>query len=252
VKTLCFLHDAVARGAALLPLAVGCTEQIPLGLEPPEWKADHETGDLSQWSEDGNGGTYDSNGTLATVESPVHSGRYAAKSSIDTSGSLAVARLYRQDNLPEAARYSVWLYIPAQYTVGQYWSVFEFQGRTDATDSNSLTSVWSLNLRELSTSDLLFYVWDGLRSQELKPVDPVVAPVGRWFRVEAFLEQATDDTGRVTFWIDGALFIDQSEVSTVPTKWLSWAVGSVAPRMTPETADLYVDDAMIWRTGSEK
>jgi hypothetical protein len=232
--------------AALTPFVVGCTGQIPLGLEAPYWMADHETGDFSQWSKDEHGNSYLlGDATLSIVSSPVHSGRYAAKSSVNAAGRLATARLYRQDTLPPEAYYSVWLYVPAEYSVGDYWSVFEFSGRTDPNDSGTFTTAWTLNLHPSPDTGLSWYVWDGIRGQDLMPANPVGVPVGRWFQLEAFVRQATDDTGQVSFWVDGSLFVDQSGVSTVPTLWMSWSVGSVEPSGTQEPADLYIDDAVI-------
>ncbi len=241
---------AVASFMVLVPFAVGCHETVDLGVEPFLWRADHETADFSQWTEGGTGGTFISkDGTLAIVEDPVHGGRYAVKSSIAGSSNLTYARLYRQDDLPVEAYYSAWFYLPAQYAVGQFWSVFEFGGRWDPSNTNTATAVWSLDLRQTSPTQLMWYVWDGARGQELKPSQPVAAPIGRWIRVLAFVRQATDQTGRVAFWIDDQPFIDENNVSTVPTKWMSWTVGSVAGRM-PENADLYIDDAAIWRAGN--
>ena len=40
------------------------------------------------------------------------------------------------------------------------------------------------------------------------------------------------------------LLSDEVGVSTVPSDWMSWSVGSVAGHM-PQPADLYLDDAMI-------
>jgi hypothetical protein len=240
----------IAWLAALLPSVVGCGDQIRLGVEPIDWRADHETDDFSQWQDGANDGTFvSSDGALAIVEDPVHSGHYAVRSSIDTLNNPSCARLYRQNNLPKEAYYSVWFYIPKPYLVGDYWNVFEFQGRTDPSNTNTATPVWSLDLRQQSNDELLWYLWDGAGRQELKPNDPVVAPVGRWFHVEALVRQATDRTGRVAFWIDGEPFIDESGVATVPTNWMSWSVGSVAGHM-PQPAELYIDDAMIWCHGA--
>jgi hypothetical protein len=101
-----------------------------------------------------------------------------------------------------------------------------------------------------SAGDLVWYVWDGLRSQELKPPTPVSPPTGRWFHVEAFVRQATDRSGRTAIWIDGEPFVDQSGVSTVPSHRMSWTVGSVSLDIAEQPADIYIDDAMIWGVGT--
>jgi hypothetical protein len=244
---------AIACLAASTSFSAGCRDQALLGTEPPDWLADHETGDFSQWSTGGNGGTFVSNdGALNIVETPAHGGRYAAKSSINATGRLAYARVFRQENLPEQAYFGAWFYLPQSYTVtGQYWNLFEFSGRDDPTNTNTTIPLWSLNLRQSSDSKLIWYVWDGLRSQEVKPADPVSPPIGRWFRVLAFVHQATDQTGRAAFWIDDAPFIDQSGVSTVPNNWMSWTVGGLSLDIAEQPAEVYIDDAMIWRVGAD-
>jgi predicted phosphoadenosine phosphosulfate sulfurtransferase len=78
-----------------------------------------------------------------------------------------------------------------------------------------------------------------------------VAPIQRWFLVEAFMHQATDNTGRIAFWIDGAPLVDVSGVSTVLSPWLSWDVGGAASNITQQPAEIYLDDAAIARTASE-
>jgi hypothetical protein len=101
------------------------------------------------------------------------------KSSIDT-GNPSHARLYRQDNLPVEGYYSAWFYIPKPYAVGQFWNIFEFSGRADPTNPNTGVAVWSLDLRQQSTGELTWYVYDNAGSRELKPSNPVVAPIRWW------------------------------------------------------------------------
>lgn len=234
----------IVAGVATL-FSLGCSDQIRLGVEPSLWMADHETGDYSQWKEKGGGDTYAAGGgVLSLVEDPVHGGRYAVKSSIINTAEQSLARLYRRDPLPAEAHYSVWLYIPEVYTVGDYWNVFEFSGRRDPADSSTDTPLWSLDLRKDPDNRLEWYVYDVIGEQELTTIDPLKAPIGRWFRVTAFLRQATDNTGQVTFWIDDKLLVDHTGVSTIPSRWMTWSVGSVAERI-PQPADLFLDDAMI-------
>jgi hypothetical protein len=231
-----------------------CSDQIHLGIESIYWSANHETGDLSQWAEGGDiagGQLSTADAELTVVTSPTHSGRYAARAAISANGNISYARLYRWGQLPQDAYYSVWMQIPARYIIGQYWNVFEFQGRTDPTDPASLAYLWSLDLERRSDGELYWYLFDGQRGRRL-PSAAMVAPIGRWFRVEAFMHQATDNTGRVTFWIDGTLFLDEPGVSTVPSAWLSWVVGSVAPDIAERPAEIFLDDAAIARTGPGK
>lgn len=257
---------SVLAVAALTSLGA-CSDQINLGLESNYWSADFETGDLSQWSklstfepftggptssaEAGVASTFtgaqwkSSDAELMVVSSPTHSGHFAVRSAIYATGSVSYARLYRSGTLPPEAYYRVWMYIPASYTIKSYWNLFEFQGRNDPADPASQVYLWSLDL----SSQLTFYVWDGLHSRQLNPPVPSAAPIGRWFRVEAYIRQATDNSGEVKFWIDGALLLDTGPVSTVTSDWLYWAVGGAAPNIAEQPAEVFLDDAAILRDG---
>ncbi len=239
-----------------------CSDQIHLGsaLPGPDasdatpaplyWFADHETGDLSQWAEGASSDQIVSaDAQLTVVNSPTHSGRFAVRSAIYAAARTSYARLFRAGNLPNDAYFRVWMYIPQNYTIGQYWNVFEFQGRTDPANPSSYVYLWSLDLEQASTGDMSWYLYDTPRAHKYLPATTTVAPIGRWFLVEAFMNQATDNTGRVTFWIDGNQLVDVSGVSTVPSMWLSWNVGGSASNITEEPAEIFLDDAAIAPTG---
>jgi len=252
-----------ALSVAVLTALGGCSEQIHLGSAPPGadaadatpappyWFADHETGDLSQWLEGGasaGGQVLSSDAQLTIVTSPTHSGRFAVRSAISTANKTSFARLYRWGDLPNDSYFRVWMYIPQRYTIGQYWNVFEFQGRTDPADPTKFVYLWSLDLKQASNGDMSWYLYDTPRARNV-PTATIVAPIGRWFLVEAFMHQATDNTGQVTFWIDGNLLVDVTGVSTVPTMWLSWNVGGSASNITEQPAEIFLDDAAIAPTG---
>jgi hypothetical protein len=251
--------------AVAVLMAVGaCGDQIHLGGAPPApdaspvpdatdatpaplyWFADHETGDLSQWAE---GAVSDqivsADAQLTVVNSPTHSGRFAVMSAINAATRTSYARLFRSGVLPNDAYFRVWMYIPQRYTIGLYWNVFEFQGRTDPAKPSSYVYLWSLDLEQASNGDMSWYLFDDLRQKRYPPQVTTVAPIGRWFLVEAFMHQATDNSGQVTFWIDGTLLVDVTGVSTVPTMWLSWNVGGSASNIAEQPAEIFLDDAAI-------
>jgi hypothetical protein len=255
--------------AALLALGA-CSDQIHLGSvlpapdasyaldaldaldatpATPYWFADHETGNLSQWA-DGTSSDQivSADAQLTVVNSPTHSGRFAVRSAIYAATRTSYARLFRAGNLPNDAYFRVWMYIPQNYTIGQYWNVFEFQGRTDPATPSSYVYLWSLDLKQASSGAMSWYLYDTPRARNV-PTATIVAPIGRWFLVEAFMHQATDNTGQVTFWIDDNLLVDVTGVSTVPTMWLSWNVGGSASNITQQPAEIFLDDAAITLTG---
>ena len=253
---------STALAVALLMAVGACSDQIHLGSDPlavdaapapPYWFADFETGNLSQWDEPAGGGgqILSSNAQLSVVTTPTHSGQYAASSAIFAANGTSYARLYRWGNLPNDLYYKVWMYIPQRYTIGLYWNVFEFQGRSNPADPNSYQYLWSLDLEQAPNGDMSWYLYDDVRLKNYPPATTTVAPIGRWFLVEAFMHQATDNTGRVTFWIDGNLLVDVPGVSTVPSMWLSWNVGGSASNITQQPAEIFLDDADITLTGPE-
>jgi hypothetical protein len=246
------LHYATGALSVAALLALGaCSDQIHLGSE---WFADHETGNLSQWAEGGTsaGGqilSSDAQLTVVTSPSPTHGGRFAVRSAIFAANKTSYARLFRSGILPNDAYFRVWMYIPQRYTIGLYWNVFEFQGRANPADPNTYQYLWSLDLEQAPNGDMSWYLYDDVRLKNYPPATTTVAPIGRWFLVEAFMHQATDNSGRVTFWIDGNLLVDVTGVSTVPTMWLSWNVGGSASNITQQPAEIFLDDAAITLTG---
>jgi hypothetical protein len=240
----------VRRPAGLLLWAAlglsACTGKIHLGTEPPIWQADHETGDLSQWTagEADAGVSFNAAGMLTVESDHVHSGSSAVLASIATVDGLSFARLNRRD-VPQAAHFSAWFYIPRPYTVVGYWNLFEFQGLFEPTIDSDVATLWSVDLHGGESTDMTFYLWDNTHAVAYGPAVPLVAPVGRWFQIEAFVHQATDASGRITVWIDGSKLADVSGVPTVPTPWLGWSVGSSSNAIAEEPVELYLDDAMI-------
>jgi hypothetical protein len=229
-------------------LALGaCTGKLHLGTEPPVWQADHETGDLSQWAAgEGDAAVMLASAGVLTVESDqVHSGNWAVLATISTVDGLSFAQLKHRD-IRHDAHFSAWFYIPRRYTILGYWDLFEFQGLAFPGIDTTETTLWSVDLRGGGDgADMTWYLWDNTRAMEYGPDVPLVAPIGRWFRIEAFVHQATDDSGRITVWIDGTKLADVSGVPTVPTSWLGWSVGSASNAIAEESVELFLDDATI-------
>lgn len=233
----------------LLSAVVGlaaCTGKIDLGTEPPIWQADHETGDLSQWTagEADAGVSVVSGGTLTVEGDQVHSGSSAVLVTIATADGLSFARLNRR-GVPQDAHFSAWFYIPRRYTILGYWNLFEFTGLTYPAMDVTETTLWSVDLRGGGDTDMTWYLWDNTRAVEHGPEIPLAAPIGRWFLIEAFFHQALDDSGRIAVWIDGTKLAEVSGVPTVPTLWLGWSVGSSSNAIAEQPVESYLDDAKI-------
>src|SRR5204862_2037942 len=83
--------------------------------------------------------------SVAATSGIAHSGSWSLKANIDTSAGDAGVRAFRW-NEPRANRdayYSVWLYIPTNYSLSgseRWWNVFQFKSRT--ADDSRVDPLW--------------------------------------------------------------------------------------------------------------
>lgn len=231
---------------ALAALA-GCGPRLDVGSDVL-WTGLFEGGTFDEWTADSAGGAqaYPMPPNLIEVTTErVRSGRYAAKLTVDGTpgsehGSASLGR--HGAPLPTAAYYSVWYYLPRSITVGDYWVIFKFRQEDQAT----MNELFDLDLVNLDTGEMSLQLYDHHRQADL-PLDVVnpVVPVGQWFQIEAFYRNTQDDTGRLTFWLDGRQIIDVAHQPMAPTPWVEWYACSIVQNLTPSTAVLYVDDAAV-------
>jgi Polysaccharide lyase len=222
------------------------------------WRADHETGNLSQWTISGtHGGTYNSGDATTVASSNVaHSGIYSCKMTIDTSSVESGCRQFRHEEslTGNPYYYSVWYYIPVYYSAVNYWNVFQFKSET----STKNDPFWVLDLmpRETTGAMHLLLRWKGVvggpfvtdTSTGTKYFDQTIkdVPIARWFLVEAFLEQASDFTGRLTVWQDNVQLWDMVNVKTkYPGGDQRWSVNNYSDKINPNPTTIYIDDATV-------
>jgi hypothetical protein len=264
------MNRGLAVGVALAALvAVACSPSpVNLGADPDIlWWTDNESGDNSDWYKDANGSigqpdaggfawsssgfTWGANGgqfSIAADPGFARSGRYAIKSSVTSPGfnTQSGACAERDGTLPEEAYYSAWFFVPAMPTSTNYWLFFKFRSRRVATDQSTTVEGWDLDA-EFANGSLQFVLFNHATNQN-EPIigsSAPVVPVGRWFQIEAFLKIATDNTGEIAFWIDGAKSFDVQNTVTVPSTYVEWSVGGIAEVIDPVPAVLYVDDAAM-------
>jgi hypothetical protein len=210
------------------------------------WSSGFESGDLSEWTRGNGGGVENSGtGTVSVSTDVAHSGRYSGKLAIaNATNQTQAARLFRwgeSENSPQAY-YSVWYYFPREYSGMIWWNVFQWKSKLSSTVNDPL---WILNVDTRSDGSMYFYLYDWINrraySQRVMNI-----PVGRWFQVEAYYQQATDNTGRVTFWQDGTQIFDLSGIVTKrPGDEIDWSVTNYTDNIDPPDAVIYVDDAAI-------
>lgn len=245
------------------------------------WSADYETGNLDQWSiptsQSPGGGvlnTDDENVVARGTQQVVHSGRFAGEATIRNAiraanGKKAV-RLMRWATdaydrggveLPLAAYYGTWMYLPEAYDPakqapwdpgdGGWWNVFQFKSH-DANDQSQ--STWSMNIeKDPQTRQLFFYLYSPInRQKSWEPHNRVPIPVGRWFHIEAFVKVNAGERGRIEVWLNGESIIRAENVRTSVNPQeenIVWGIGNytdhIAGGKEVGTATVYFDDSTI-------
>jgi hypothetical protein len=229
--------------------AAGCGPQLDLGSNLI-WTATHELGSFDEWTAGSAGAAqaFPAVNTIEISEEHAHRGRFAAKLTIDATGDAVqeTAELYRNGLLPREAYYSAWYYLPRSIDVVGFWVIFKFRIRATVDDPNSSAELYDLDLTSLPGGEMTLVLFDHRAAAQLPlaVTDPIV-PVGAWFQLEAFYRNAPDDSGRVTYWLDGRLVADVTGRPGGPNPWVQWEACSVGEELTPNTAILYVDDAAI-------
>jgi hypothetical protein len=201
------------------------------------WHADHEVGDMSEWTA-GNGGGAMAPSMVATGEA--HSGTHAVRV-----GLLNEVTLWRQGTFPQDCYYSAWFFLPVAFQEITSWTIMTF-GSADLGDAGTRSEKTILNLRTLPGGDIVLFVFDDRVAYEQWPlaVPPAVVPVAKWFQIEVRYRNANDDTGRMTIWIDGVQVYDITHRPSGVTPGMYFGIGNVPDVVTPR-ADILMDDAVI-------
>ena len=239
--------------AAILLVLAACNvfegqtpeDPIPAGVL---WSADQETGDLSQWYQDGCGGEFNSGGGISGITSEVaHSGNSSARLTIAKVNGNQGVRLFRWCESRQHAElyYSIWLYFPERFdTTANWWNVFQFKSKRPS-GQNDPFFVLNVGNRSDGTMYPYLYDWQLRKSFDQDLTD---IPVGRWVQVEAFYRSAGSETGRVTIWQDGIEIFDIDKVQTrYPDGDTQWSVNNYTSAISPDPATIYADDAVISR-----
>lgn len=233
-----FLLLAVAMGA--------CDPRIELGSQIL-WEARHESGDLSEWIADGQGGSAADApmaGIAATTEF-AHGGAYAVKLTNAGVASHATARVWRESPYPTDAYYSAWYYIAQAYSAAAPWTIMQFRA-PDADDPAVKRYIVDIDIRSLPGGELVLSVFDHRAPYLRSPTPPtaMVLPIGRWFQVETLFRNYSDDRGRLTIWLDGQLNYDIERPFGIHST-VYWSPCSSSYDFSPAESALYLDDAAV-------
>jgi hypothetical protein len=243
---------AVSGTVLLLAALAGCS-QLDVGSDLL-WTARFETGDFSEWTADAGGQAQAfpvPPNMIAISNGQAHTGGHAAALTITAAGdgTQENAVLSRVGGLPAEAYYSAWYYLPYSVSVGTFWVIFKFRTRTNADDPNTADELYDMDLATMSSGEMTLELYDHRTGADL-PLDvsnPIV-PVEQWFQLEAFYRAANDNSGRLTYWLNGEQVVDITDAPSSPTSWVEWDACNVGEDLTPPTATLYVDDCAISRS----
>ena len=186
----------------------------------------------------------DATSTMEIVTSPVHSGRYAAAFTVqsDADGG-SHTRCVRQGELPTAAYYGAWYYIPEPTTPGINWNLFHFRSGDDLSATRGVLDV-SL-ITEDQELHLAVFGKDHLRIGE--SMHSASVPFGSWFHVQVYLKRG-GGTGEVALFQDEKQVFDVSDLANETSALSQWYVGNLADDLTPSASTVYVDDVTLSST----
>jgi len=235
-----------------------------------------ETGNLTQWNSNGQGGggLYNSGTWTAGASTDVaHGGSYSLKATISTpSTPTSAVRAFRwaEPRAHRDAYYSAWYYWPVADVLtgnpanGQFWMIMQFKSRT--LDDLKNDPIFGVELANKSGGGLVpRIVWygyfegphqgDPVSWKSYNPIVETPVPVGHWVHFEAFLHQSTGAAfdGQVTFWQDGVKIFDMTSVRTSYDNpnfdsWHAddeWSANNYSDGISPNPGTLYIDDAKI-------
>jgi len=232
----------------LLALCGACSPMLDLGSNVL-WATDHESGELDGWYENGQGGLLMDSGEIA--EGPAHSGQYSLKLTDFALSDIKGPGVYRELQSPPDAYYSIWYYLPRLYETKSQWTIQKFRSRLDSDPTDSDPTETShghdLNLRTLPGGQVILYVYSHDPAYLQAPLadPPAFVPVDTWFHVEVFYSPRTDETGRISIWLDDRLVYDLRDRRTTGSDDVLWNPCNIGKDVQPSPPVVYLDDAAI-------
>jgi hypothetical protein len=216
---------------------------------PVPWSNGFEDGFCDYQTPDGPGYCYGDKPYVLVTEPHRPGGQFAAEFKV-IGDQQNQTRCVRQGELPESAYYGAWYFIPEALQSVTVWDLWHFTAGDPS--SPNLPGLWDVRLSKIGTSgDWELVVFDPLapvNNQTYQGPDHKPVPIGSWFHIELFLKRASDSTGEVRLYQDGALLFDQTNLKSDASKFSQWYVGDWASGPTPLDSSLYVDDISIGAT----
>jgi len=247
-------------------VAVGACCATPAGARVI-WRADMETGDLSQWNRgrSSNPGQAVDTGDCrrppgGVSDEVAHRGRFSMKMTIDTSEGLASCRQFRYEELRSGRSYyySAWFYFTAFHDVADFWNLVQLKSENGL---GMKQPFWVLDVVPRTNRKVLHVRlrWKGQSRgphfSDEKPAKKFYlqnlknVPIRRWFNVEIYLRQSGRFAGRLIVWQDGARIYDLVNVRThLPNGDQRISVNNYSNGLDPPESTLFIDDVVISTT----
>jgi hypothetical protein len=199
----------------------------------------------------GNGSCYAAgDSSYRIVDAPVRSGKYAAAFTVFAEGGKeAGTRCHRDGELPQAALYGAWFYLPAvaQNKNNGNWNLVHFQGGNSPGDKQRF--LWDVSLENDSDGVLRLYVInyvpDPSKSTRMPLLTSPPVPIGKWFYIGVYLKRASDATGEIIVYQDKEKIVNSANLMTDNTPYGQWYIGNLATNLSPPEYTLYIDDVSI-------
>jgi hypothetical protein len=237
----------LGRGALPLGLlALGCGDPLNVGSDLL-WKADHETGELSEWTKDGGGDVRlpSDDSTITVSSEQARSGRHALQliNPADWDNQEQGPELFHAGGELTDAYYSAWFLLPERYHIEPSLTLIRLRSRDQ--EGGDLYNGEELQLRSLSDGSFVLQVFSNHAAHLLEPLAEVAPRIeaGRWFQVEARFQPRSGGSLRV--WLDGTLAYDLGDRPGAAGAQVVLSACNVAERATPAPLVLFVDDAAI-------
>jgi hypothetical protein len=236
---------------ALACTPLGCGDRLELGTDLI-WTADQETGNLEQWTRDGQGEAReprvpdtDEASSIEASSEAAHSGSYALKLVNPTGWDQDYdgPELFHVLGEQSDAYYSAWFLLPEEYRFDSQLTLVRLRSR-DPGGSEPFNGE-ELQLRSLSSGGYVLQVFSNNNNFLREPIaDPApLVAAKRWFQLEARFEPQS--ARRLRVWLDGALVYDLTGRPEAGGSEIVLSVCNVAQTAQPAPVVVFVDDAAV-------
>lgn len=159
-----------------------------------------------------------------------------------------------EKNLPDAAFYSAWYYLPS-YVETPWNNIMQWKGWSSANTRSPIHAVRLFGeggVMRLTLSNRV-----GEETGEYDQSLPVAAtseltlPIARWFQLVTYYIWSKEPTGRVATFVDGEQAWDIEGIRTdfsypFHTYPRQWAVNNYTAKMDLKKYSIFIDDCVVW------